>query len=162
MPVFCSSASCRLLTPCGLILWATCGEAVSRWSLSGLPTRRLHQLIYNRSFLYIWLGVRVQAGTQRISRNGDTLLSLVPSLKTFWTYPLPESLKTRIIQTKQSLLPVLSVCMFVCSQKRTFSPHWTRIKELMLNGSRISREDAWLGRRSSLRCALDFLAQHQH
>lgn len=96
MPVFCFSASCRLLTP----IWAPSaghmwGKLYPGGSLCGPPPRRSRQPIYNRSFLHIWLwGPGPSKGPSVSAEIGTTPQSLVPSLKTFLLgfAPLPESL----------------------------------------------------------------------
>lgn len=97
--MFCFSASCRLLTPTGLAVRATSGEAVSRWFIFlDLRPWRSRQHIYNRSFLLIWLWGQGPSRDPTNQQKWGHTSRLVPSLKTFGICPLPESLQTRIIQ----------------------------------------------------------------
>lgn len=86
------SASCRLLTPSGLVLWATCGEAVSRWFISDLQSEGRASQYITGHFCTSGFGVGVQAGTQCIGRNRDTPQVWYQVLKLFGICPLPESL----------------------------------------------------------------------
>lgn len=82
MPVFCFSASCRLLAPSRLVLWATSGEAVSRRFILDLQPEGSRQLIYNRSFLHIWLWGQGPSRDPTYQQKQGHTSSSVPSLKT--------------------------------------------------------------------------------
>lgn len=134
-------------------LWGSCILEVH----FGPPTWRSCQPIYIQVYTtghFCTSGFGVQAATLRISRNRDTPQVRYQVLKRRG-FALFQS-RFRLVQQKQSLLPVLFVCD--CSWKPAFTPHWTWIKELVVKwGSWTVWEDGWPGPRSSLRRVLGFL-----
>lgn len=148
MSVFCVSASCRLLTPSGLVLWArTWGSCIQEVSV-GPPTRRSRQPKYIKTGLLFFFSAHLALGGSGSKQepnvsaeNRDTPQVRYQVLKTQGIRPLPELLKTRVIQQNNHYcLCCLFVCVFVCSWKPAFTPHWTWIKELPFEVG------SWLGR----------------
>lgn len=99
--------------------------------------------------------VRVQAGAPAYQQKWRHTSSLVPSLKTFRDLPSSRVASDLHHSTKQSLLPVLSVCLFL----ETYIFLDTGLESRNWRGSGGVKKSGRMGgwdRGSSLRCALDY------
>lgn len=90
-----------------------CGEAVSKWFFLDLKPEGGASQYITGHFCTSGFGVRVQARDPAYQQKWGHTSSLVPSLKTFRDLPSSRVALDSHHSTKQSLLPVLSVCLFL-------------------------------------------------
>lgn len=134
-------------------MWGSCIQVVH----FGPPTWRSTGHFCTSGF-----GGRVQAGTLCISRNRDTPQVWYQVLK-LSGFALFQS-RFRLTSFNKTITIACVVCLCVCLFLKIciYSTLDLNQRTGVEAESRTGWADGWLGRRSSLRCAPDFLAQHQH